>query len=222
MQAAKELEQAVHARPCQPARTMATTACAASPSPAPIAPRPSLVLPFHEHGLGRDGERRGQSLAHRRTMRSDLVPLGDDRDVGVDHRPPGRARPFDGQPQHLDRVAARVGGVGVREQLADVAERRGAEHRVGERVRGHVAVGVRLDPRLAGHAHAGDDQRLAARFAVRHEAVRVVPDADAHRRAARGRAAALPGHAAASAGAPGAAAESDDAGTASPLGSSTR
>jgi hypothetical protein len=109
-----------------------------------------------------------------RAVRADLVVLADDGHVHVRDRPPRGAHARHREGEHLERVAVAVGRVGVREELADVADPGGPEHRVRDGVCGHVAVGVGVDADVLRDPHPAHHQRLAAR----REAVRVVADAD--------------------------------------------
>ena len=61
--------------------------------------------------------------------------------------------------------------VAVGKELADVAGTRGAENRVGERVRHGVGIAMPGEPALMRNGHAAKHQR-----ASRDEAVGVVPD----------------------------------------------
>ena len=91
-------------------------------------------------------------------------------------RQPSRSHARHGEDQHLDRVAAGVRGIGVGEHPADVAECRGAEHRVGHGVRDRVAVRVAVQMHVGRISHAAEHERSA-----RLEAVRVVADPGAER-----------------------------------------
>ena len=77
--------------------------------------------------------------------------------------------------QQRATVGALEPRVGVREVLADVAQRRRAEQRIGQGVQQHVAVGVGDQPMFVGNAHAaeGDEVALA-------EAMHVVAMANSH------------------------------------------
>jgi hypothetical protein len=72
-------------------------------------------------------------------------------------------------------VGPGVAGVGVGEELADVAEGGGAQEGVGEGVEDDVGVGVADEALLEGDVDAAEDQAAALR-----ETVGVVSEADPH------------------------------------------
>ena len=84
------------------------------------------------------------------------------------------------QSQHMTQQSTAIGtlegGVGIGEMPADIAERRGAEQRITERMQQHIAVGVGQQARLVGNLHAaeGDERPLA-------ETVNIVAVANTHR-----------------------------------------
>ena len=116
--------------------------CRRCPRRGRSSPCPSLVLPLTLTCDASSAERRGEPNAHQLAVRRDARLLGDDRDVDLLHDPAERPNALHRDAQHLDRVAPVVGRIVVGEHLADVAGRRGAEDRVGDRVRDGVAVGV--------------------------------------------------------------------------------
>ena len=91
----------------------------------------ALAGPLPTEALGRggldphlpdlDAQRAGEVLAHRLAMGPHLGLLGGDGAVGVHELEAQRARMLhDAREQH-ERVGPRIGGVGIGEQLADVA-----------------------------------------------------------------------------------------------------
>jgi hypothetical protein len=130
-------------------------------------------------------------------MRRDAGRLGDHDDVHLPHAPARRLDVSGREDQHLDRVAPRVGRVGVGKQSADVAQSRRAEHGVRHGMSDRVAVRMAVQMHVGGDLDAAKHERAAG-----CEAVRVVPDAGAERRALSHDAAPSPrDHAAATAGA---------------------
>ena len=104
----------------------------AAPDPAHALVR----LALHADVVGPNAERGGEASASsaRDAMRSSASRRRSRR------RPAGRASPSIGDPrdggaQHLDGIPALVRGIAIGEHLADVARGRGAEDRVGDRVR---------------------------------------------------------------------------------------
>jgi hypothetical protein len=61
-------------------------------------------------------------------------------------------------PQKDEAVASLPSGIGVREVRADVAERRRAQDRVGDRVRQDVRVGMAFQAEFTWDRHATQDQ----------------------------------------------------------------
>ena len=79
-----------------------------------------------------------------------------------------------GRLQHLARVAPAVGRVGVGKHLADIAQSRGSQQRVGHRVQQRVGVAMPHGRSIAGNIDAAQPQRTAG-----SQAMRVVSDANA-------------------------------------------
>ena len=115
-------------------------------------------------------ERVGQALAHLVAARGDARLLADQDAVGVHDRPPRLAHLPVRLAQQLDAVGAAEPLVSRREQRADVAEPGGAEDRIGERMRDHVAVGVAREPTRVIEPHAAEHERDAVRERVRVDA----------------------------------------------------
>ena len=155
--------------------TIVATAMHAMPSPRPIQPMPSLVFPFTLTSSTLDAERRRETRAHQLAVRRRSAASR----RRSRRRPAARASRIvrdraDGGAEHLDRVAALVGRIAIREHLADVARAGGAEDRVGDGVRDRVAVGM---PSRCTSLGMGTPPRMQR--SRRREAVRVVADADA-------------------------------------------
>ena len=79
-----------------------------------------------------------------------------------------------GRAEQLEAVGIFPGGVAVGKQRADVAERGGTEHGVGDGVADDVGIGMAFEAEFEGDTHAGEDES-----AIRHEAVQVITGADA-------------------------------------------
>ena len=78
------------------------------------------------------------------------------------------------QLEHLDRIASRVGRIGVGEQGADVPQRRSAEDGVGDGVRDRIAVRMAVEMDVGRNPDAAERQWTAS-----GEAMGVVADAGA-------------------------------------------
>ena len=96
--------------------------------------------------------------------------LADQDDVRVRELPAGGAHMLPRLPQQLDGVGAGERRIPGGEERADVLEARGAEHRVGERVREHVAVGVAGEPARMVDPDAAEHERHAVLERVRVDA----------------------------------------------------
>ena len=96
---------------------------------------------------------------------------------------PARRTPRVRLREQVERVGALPARIVRREQRADVAEPGGAEHRVDQRVRDHVAVGVAGEPARMVELDAAEDERHALDERVRVDAD---PDAESLTRAAPG------------------------------------
>ena len=114
-------------------------------------------------GLDADGvhgqtEGVGNVPAHGRDMRGQLRALAEDRSVDVADLIAvlgDDAGDLAGQGQ---RVRALVGGVVIREVLADVAQRRRAQHSVHYGVQQHIRVGVAEQALLIRDLHAAHNE----------------------------------------------------------------
>ena len=105
----------------------------------------------------------------------ELRPLDDDRRIQIDDGEAGVAHRLGALREQPHRIGVLPACVGVGKARAEVPERRGAEQRVGDRMRKHVAVGVAERAALERNANAAEDQR-----APLDEAMRVEPVADSH------------------------------------------
>src|SRR5690606_38797964 len=121
----------------------------------------------------------GDQLAHGLRVRADLRPFADHGHVRVAHPPAALAQQRVAVAQEHAAVGPLPARVGGREMDADVAQRERAEHRIAKRVQDHVAVAVRGDAALVGHAHAAEHDVVA--FAEGVDVV-TLADADAHGR----------------------------------------
>ena len=73
--------------------------------------------------------------------------------------------------EQLHRIGILPARVGIGKARAEIPERRGAEQRIGERVREHVAVGVAERTALERDANAAEDERAPLDEPMRVEAV---------------------------------------------------
>ena len=135
-------------------------------------------------GLALDADRLGRHVEHGRErgphgvrVRPDLRALAHDDDVHVADTVARAVHALDRGAQHHEAVGALPPRVRVGKQLADVAEVRGAEHGVRDRVSHRVRVGMPGQPAVVGNAHAAEDE-----FASLRETMRVVAEADPRRR----------------------------------------
>ena len=144
---------------------------AATPSPRPVRPRPSVVVAETVTGApaastARPPPRRGEPEAR---------TVADHLDGDVADRVPGRADPGGGLGEQGRAGRARPGGVGRAELGAQVAEAGARKQRVAGGVRRDVAVGVTLEAVvLVGPRQPGEVHRDAG-----GQAVHVDADADA-------------------------------------------
>lgn len=102
--------------------------------------------------------------AHLRNMRQHFRRLGNNRDVDVAERiAPGlNAAPCFAQ--QFAAIGAFKRRIGIGEQLADIAQRRGTKQRVGQRMQRDVAVGVGQQPFFIRNAYpANDDWAFTAK-----------------------------------------------------------
>ncbi len=90
-------------------------------------------------------------------------------------RQPASARRRDDVAQQAATVGAGPALVVVGEQVADIAQRAGAEQRIAERMKQHIAVGVGDETVIVGDAYTADHQMVAIAEAMDVEAV-----ADSH------------------------------------------
>ena len=139
-------------------------------------PRPSVVVARTVTRAGLDAERLARAAPRISSrMRREPRLLADEDAVGVDElasrrRARARRRRASRSSDETPSAVVRVGG----EERADVAEVGGAEDRVDQRVRDHVAVGVAGEAARLVERDAAEDERHALL-----ERVRVDADADA-------------------------------------------
>ena len=112
-------------------RRTSATACAASPSPRPVNPRPSVVVARTLTELARDAERAREPLAHLVPVRRDPRLLADHDAVGVDELVAGRCTCRVRLGEKDERVRAAIALVVGREERADVG--RGPPRRAAHR-----------------------------------------------------------------------------------------
>ena len=136
--------------------TTVATAMHATPSPRPIHPIPSFVLPFTLTDARVEAERGRERIAHCLAIRRDARQLRDHRDVDVARPPSPIAQMRHREREHLDRVAASVRRIGVRKHRADVALARRAEQRIGDGVRDGVGIRVADERMVVRNADAAE------------------------------------------------------------------
>ena len=130
---------------------------------------------FHGDAVDGDVQVGGDVLAHGRDVRRHLGLLGDDGDVDVADTVSAVAQQRDDVAQEHARVGTGVGGVGVGEEVADVAEGGGAEQGVAEGVEGHVGIAMAQQATVMGNVYSADDAPASG-----DEAVYVVSAAYSH------------------------------------------
>jgi len=91
-------------------------------------------------------------------MREDLRPLGEYDTVEIHHSPPRRHDTIPSRSDHDGGVQTPVGGIGVGKHLADVAERRRPEQRVGDRMQQHVGIAMAKGLAIVGDGDAADHE----------------------------------------------------------------
>ena len=91
----------------------------------------------------------------------ELRPFGVDHAVEVHDAVTGLGHFCGGGRQHLGRVAAAVGRVGVREHAADIGQGGRAEQGVGHGMQQHVGVAVADELPVVRHIDAAQPQRPA-------------------------------------------------------------
>ncbi len=102
-----------------------------------------------------------------------VVVVGEFGLFGVDHAVEvydvvtGFVESGGGGAEHVGGVAAAVGGVGVREQAADIGQGGGAEDCVGDGVEEHVGIAVSDELARVGHVDATEAQGAAGGGSVR-------------------------------------------------------
>ena len=139
---------------------------AATPSPRPVRPRPSVVVAETVTGAPAAAVSAASASA-RRGPRRGRLPIT--WTATLPTAKPGRAHAGGGLGEQGDPGRAGPGGVGRAELAAEVAEPRGRQQRVARGVRGDVAVGVTLEavvlvgPGQAGQVHRDAGARGGAR-----------------------------------------------------------
>ena len=99
-------------------------------------------LGFNADAIGRNVEQLGQTLADGGFVGGKLRLLGKHDAVDVHDLESGRDDFNERPAQHVARVAAPIDRRGVREQLADVAQRSGAKQRVGYGMQQHIGIAM--------------------------------------------------------------------------------
>ena len=128
------------------------------PSPRPVKPSPSLVVALM---LTRsEAMPRTSPVAdrHRRPVRPDPGSLADDHQIHVLDPSTTCGQDGRGVAQEARRIGVAPLRVVGREVAANVAGRYRAQDRVGDRVEGHVRVGMADQAQLVGYADPTQDQ----------------------------------------------------------------
>jgi len=132
-------------------------------------------LGLHTHPIGIDVEDFGQAPADGLLVGAQPGPLGEDDAIDVADLPAGLGGGLSSLTEHFCRVATPVGRVGVGKPLADVAQGRRPEHRVGHRVQEHVGIAVADQLPVVGNVDPTQPERAAGL-----ESMRVVSDSNAY------------------------------------------
>ena len=106
-------------------------------------------------------QRSGQPFAHQVPVRSDARALADQDAVRVDELEAGLANLAICVGEKPERVRAAIALVSGRKESPDVGKSCGAEERVGQRMRDHVAVRVADQALRVVERHAAEDERNA-------------------------------------------------------------
>ena len=93
-------------------------------------------------GVGGKAEQRGHVVPHPVPVGSDLGSFSDETDIRIHHLPAPFGKITNDLFQQPGRIRALVGGIGIREVLADVTESCGAQQGVHEGMEHHVGVAV--------------------------------------------------------------------------------
>ncbi len=108
-------------------------------------------------------------------MRSHLGCLRNNGGVNVTDLPAFALHLLEHVPQQYPTVGALEGRIGVREVLADIAKRRGAEQCVAQSMQHHVAIRMREQPELVRDPHPTEGDEIALT-----ETMHVIAMADTH------------------------------------------
>ncbi len=150
--------------------TSSAVAIAATPSPRPVRPSPSVVVAETDTGAPTAARRPGLVAPWAETG-----PVADHLHGDVDDLEPGRAHPAGGLGQQGGARRAGPLGLGGAEVRAQVAQVGGGEERVAGRVRRHVGVGVALETGLL----VGPGEPGQVHLGARHQPVHVGADTGA-------------------------------------------
>ena len=131
---------------------------------------------FYADSTRRQTEAGGDALPHQGHVRPDARRFREEGGVDVPGNPARLSCQAGDLAQQMLAVGVSEALVGGREVLADVAERRRAEDRVGDGVQQHIGVGMPFQPPIVRDLDAAEDQA-----ASRREAMSVVADADPRR-----------------------------------------
>src|SRR3546814_5563638 len=106
-------------------------------------------------------------------MRANFRRFGNDGQVDMVDPPAARRDAFAGEGEEAVRRRAAPLRIARREMVADVAVGKGAEDRVGQRMKRDIGIAMALKSMTMRDFHAADPQRLG-----RHEAVNVIAHPD--------------------------------------------
>src|SRR6476646_1395704 len=132
-------------------------------------------LGFEMNVIDGDAQSAGEGFAHFRKVRTQLRLFQDDDGIDVLDGEVFFVEQFLGVLEKKKTVRAFPFWIGVRKMRADIAETSGAEHRVTERMRQNVAVGVSDGTFVKRKFDSADDQLAPFR-----EPMKIVTNAAAH------------------------------------------
>src|SRR5438034_6541070 len=135
---------------------------------------PLVGFSFDAHARGVDADRLRDGRPHRVNMIANLRRLEDDRHVDVPDLEAVFRRQRDGACEQIQARRVLPARIRVREVPPDVAQARGAEDRVGDRVADDVGVRVPEPPSIERDRHTAEYEP-----ASRHQTMQVVPGAGA-------------------------------------------
>ena len=142
---------------------------------------PFVRLALDGYASGGRAEKFGEARTHGTGVRKQLGALADDRDIDIPDAIPGGGDLVHYGREQLRRIGSLPAHVGIGEMRSDVAERGGAEKRVGHGMQQNIRVGVPLQRGTLLDNHSSKLLFAPERFfSGSGEAVRIVSEADSH------------------------------------------